>query len=1208
MAKRFGVLAHLLLLLIVGPSCASSEHSILITARAAGSNATVIHNVSFQVIEIMSTVAPAESRPTNPVDRTIQQINADQPILIAVHLHDATPVMIHITATTAAGTRLFATRCYMPAGVLRDEVFLVPTDAAEDVDGDGWPSPAHVDTTCRDPGPGATGVACDIGLCTAQEAGDCNDITAPAAAVDCNVQANRTMSACIHPGAAYVCGDGIDQDCRPNGLPGGSRDEPCGDMDGDGYNACGPAGGVCDCDDTNPAIHPGAMDVCGNGIDEDCSGEVGGMGAFCDADHDTYTSNVDCNDHDPNIHPGGLALEHCDPPASGMCGAACHLVSGNCACDGIDNNCNGLIDEDASCRSPDLDGDGSNACAPAVTDCASCDCNDCDSGIHPGAHSICGNRIDEDGIGGPAATTGDPMCAAGDTDGDGYTGGQDCGEGDPRVHLDAAENCTTPTSESCGTMSCPASLDVDRDGFAAASVGGTDCNDASATVNAWATEVCDGVDNNCNGDTDEVLDVTNQMGCVTDPTCAGGSRCTVHFNDNLHHCGGCRHECNPGTTLVADACSAGHCACTTNAGGAACAVGSTCCGTSDSMGNPVAHPGCYDTDSATQNCGGCGNVCDTRIANLCVGGRCECGSTGAACSGTQTCCSGQCVETGTDTSNCGVCGHLCGSRTACAAGLCGCDDPTTHGDCAPADVGMPGGNGCETDLLTNPNFCGTCAQSCLDEHVATGTCSGGACSIGTCAPLFGDCTGGAANGCETSLSTTANCGACSNACSPMHADAACVVAGTTASCGYGMCMGTFGNCDSNVMNGCETDLRSTLTCGTCGTNCTSLVRNATPSCTGAGACDYSGGCAAGTSDCNGTRTDGCEPFATGHCGAACTNCVATVVNAAGATCGGAGTCDYTGACSGGASDCNGSRADGCELWANTHCGATCTNCTTAESGVAATTCSLAGFCDYTLCSPARSDCNGSRADGCEVASDGTHCGPGCTDCSTTTPHVGSLMCTGGSCDYTGCAAGFAECNGTRADGCERAQDGTHCGPTCVNCTAMTQHVAALACSSGTCDYTTCASGYFDCNPSRADGCEQVQNLRHCASCSDDCTATVVNVGTVTCTSSTCGYSGGCGGGFLDCDGSAANGCEQAQNATHCGASCTDCTTGFMRGTAACVAGSCAIMSCNAGYANCDGNPLNGCETMTAGNHGDCCGPNCGALMCSGDPILGFTCI
>ncbi|WP_437534458.1 putative metal-binding motif-containing protein [Sorangium sp. So ce726] len=51
-------------------------------------------------------------------------------------------------------------------------------------------------------------------------------------------------------------------------------DEPATDSDGDGYQAtCEGYGPEEDCDDGNPAIHPGATDVAGDSIDQDCSGD-----------------------------------------------------------------------------------------------------------------------------------------------------------------------------------------------------------------------------------------------------------------------------------------------------------------------------------------------------------------------------------------------------------------------------------------------------------------------------------------------------------------------------------------------------------------------------------------------------------------------------------------------------------------------------------------------------------------------------------------------------------------------------------------------------------------------------------------------------------------------------------------------------------------------------------------------------------------------
>ncbi len=69
------------------------------------------------------------------------------------------------------------------------------------------------------------------------------------------------FDASIYPGAPELCGDGIDQDC--DGM-----DEICPaiDEDGDGFTADE------DCDDSDPSIFPGAFDTCGDGIDQDCDG------------------------------------------------------------------------------------------------------------------------------------------------------------------------------------------------------------------------------------------------------------------------------------------------------------------------------------------------------------------------------------------------------------------------------------------------------------------------------------------------------------------------------------------------------------------------------------------------------------------------------------------------------------------------------------------------------------------------------------------------------------------------------------------------------------------------------------------------------------------------------------------------------------------------------------------------------------------------
>ncbi len=103
----------------------------------------------------------------------------------------------------------------------------------------------------------------------------------------------------VYPGAAEICGDGIDQDCNGSDLA-CTPDPDDVDNDGDGITE-----NQGDCNDADASIHPGAIEICGDGIDQDCNGsdlaciEDGDDDGIPDGDDNCPdTSNPDQTDTD----------------------------------------------------------------------------------------------------------------------------------------------------------------------------------------------------------------------------------------------------------------------------------------------------------------------------------------------------------------------------------------------------------------------------------------------------------------------------------------------------------------------------------------------------------------------------------------------------------------------------------------------------------------------------------------------------------------------------------------------------------------------------------------------------------------------------------------------------------------------------------------------------------------------------------------------
>jgi parallel beta-helix repeat protein len=259
------------------------------------------------------------------------------------------------------------------------------------------------------------------------------------------------------------------------------------DADGDTYGApndsieaqsqpSGYAADSSDCDDTNARIHPGAIELCRDGKDNDCDGNGDCADPDCsqdpacqtctDNDGDGYGkpassscahTEFDCNDNDAAIRPG--ATEICT--------------------DGQDNDCDQYTDcadsdcsQDPACQTcTDNDGDGYGK--PASPTCAhtELDCNDNDASIHPGANEICtdgqDNDCDQYTDCADSDCSQDPACqSCTDNDGDGYGNPAsstcahpelDCNDNDPNIHPGATETCDNGIDENCDDTdpACP---------------------------------------------------------------------------------------------------------------------------------------------------------------------------------------------------------------------------------------------------------------------------------------------------------------------------------------------------------------------------------------------------------------------------------------------------------------------------------------------------------------------------------------------------------------------------------------------------------------------------------------------------------------------------------------------------------------------------------------------------------------------------------
>ncbi|MBI1227077.1 MAG: T9SS type A sorting domain-containing protein [Bacteroidetes bacterium] len=438
--------------------------------------------------------------------------------------------------------------------------------------------------------------------------------------VDCD-----DTNASVNPGATEIC-NGIDDNCDGQ-VDEGLLTTYYLDSDGDGFGdltmsqlACSPPADYVliggDCDDNNPDVNADATEVC-NGIDDNCNTQIdeGLLSTyFFDADGDGFGSPLtsiqacsapvdyvdnadDCNDNNENEFPGqiwyadadgdgygdGTSLAACLRPADYYLEDELTATTGDCdetneaiypdaveTCDGVDNDCNGTIDDNITYQDYFLDADGDGfGTGTALNDCQSPgtdyvlldgDCDDTNADINPAAIELC-NGLDEncdgqsdeglvttfyfdgdgDGFGNSAMTV-----QACDAPTDYVAFGNDCddtnadiGPGATEVCNGIDDNCDGLTDEG---LLITFYLDADGDGFGAAAMSqlacsaptgyvpnSDDCDDTNADINPGGTEICNGLDDNCDGATDE--GVLNTFYLDSDGDGFGGSAMTASACD-----------------------------------------------------------------------------------------------------------------------------------------------------------------------------------------------------------------------------------------------------------------------------------------------------------------------------------------------------------------------------------------------------------------------------------------------------------------------------------------------------------------------------------------------------------------------------------------------------------------------------------------------------------------------------------------------------
>jgi len=506
-----------------------------------------------------------------------------------------------------------------------------------DNDVDNCPWVANLAQDNMDDDPFGDKCDCDVdGDDVANTGFDYNNVACPVPAPpdNCRTVANPFQENMDSDATGDACDCDIDADGDQNANPGCPNDSDCAPF--------------------NPAVFHGATEKCNN-INDDCDTETD---EGCDDDTDDYCdvnmtvvgtpavcpkTGADCNDNNINVNPGMTE-----------------------ACNGVDDNCSGAPDEGLGSTTC-----GVGVCLHTIANCIAGEVHICDAMAGSG-DEICDSKDNNcDGVT-------DEGC---DDDGDDFcdadmvlsgipsvcpNGGGDCNDDSIQIKPSAVEkcddidnNCDQDTDEGCdddGDNWCDSAMTTVGTPVVCPN-GGGDCFDQVFGRNPGATEVCNGVDDNCTGSPDEGLGtLTCGLGVCnhTIQACVGGEpqTCDPMQGSTAESCDGLNNDCDTDTDEGCDDDGDDYCDFLMSVAGtpAVCPNGGNDCNDGDSAINPSVAEKCNnandDCDTFTdEGCDDDGDDwCDSGMTTVGTptvcpngGGDCNDGVTGIRPGATETC-------------------------------------------------------------------------------------------------------------------------------------------------------------------------------------------------------------------------------------------------------------------------------------------------------------------------------------------------------------------------------------------------------------------------------------------------------------------------------------------------------------------------------------------------------------------------------------------